>query len=247
MGPLYAHISQDPYPGKLLKAKAPHVMKWIERMHFKHGTHCRRCHMSPHALTTRPHAEPSTECTTEYLPDDVVPPTLFPILQLMFDEHVPVLLDTLARLAEFRRGGGGGGDSDLKVAAAGRIPRSLGWHDFTVGGAKGRRLVYPYAVWMFQRPLDHYRSLTRYAVPKPERWRPLRKLMLALVVACLRTREEQRRIDARVLSQLRGGTDKWADALRVSGECRVARVNNQIVWDSPQPEPPQQQRTPAKL
>jgi hypothetical protein len=56
-------------------------------------------------------------------------------------------VDTTARLAEFGRGVGG-------AAGSGSIPRALGWHDFTVGGAKGRRLVYPYTVWMFQRPLS---------------------------------------------------------------------------------------------
>ncbi len=89
------------------------------------------------------------------LPDDSVPHTLLPILQHMFDEHLPVFVDTVARLAEFRQQGVGG------AAGSGRIPRALGWHDFTVGGAKGRRLVYPYTVWMFQRPLDFYASLSR--------------------------------------------------------------------------------------
>ncbi|ELR14562.1 glutathione Stransferase [Acanthamoeba castellanii str. Neff] len=36
MGPLYAHISRDPYPGRLLRAKAPHVVQWLERMQFNH-------------------------------------------------------------------------------------------------------------------------------------------------------------------------------------------------------------------
>ena len=38
MGPLYAHISRDPYPGRLLRAKAPHVVQWLERMQFNQSS-----------------------------------------------------------------------------------------------------------------------------------------------------------------------------------------------------------------
>ncbi len=32
MGSLYAHLYRDPYPGRLMKSKAPLVAKWVERM-----------------------------------------------------------------------------------------------------------------------------------------------------------------------------------------------------------------------
>lgn len=178
MGPLYAHISRDPYPGRLLRAKAPHVIQWLERMQFNHPP----------------------GGSGGLLPNDSVPHTLLPILQHMFDEHLPVVVDTMARLSEFCRGWGG-------AAGSGRIPRALGWHDFTVGGAKGRRLVYPYTVWMFQRPLDFWASLSR---------------------------EEKEAVEARVLFPLRGGRERWAAAVRAAGQCRVRRENNVIVWDTAQ-------------
>lgn len=76
-GPLYAHLYRDPYSGRLLKAQAPHVVAWIERMN----------------APAMPKADPG-----EFLPDDQVPPTLIPILSRMFREQVPVLLDTAKRV-----------------------------------------------------------------------------------------------------------------------------------------------------
>ncbi|PCI43241.1 MAG: hypothetical protein COB49_12530, partial [Alphaproteobacteria bacterium] len=40
------------------------------------------------------------------------------------------------------------------------FPRTIGRHDFTLGGIKGNRAVLPYQQWMFQRPLRFYQSLS---------------------------------------------------------------------------------------
>lgn len=67
MGPLYAHLYRDPYPGKLMKREAPEVAKWVERMNS------------------------SRKIEGSFLGDDVVPETLEPILARMFREYWPVL------------------------------------------------------------------------------------------------------------------------------------------------------------
>ena len=32
IGPMYAHLYRDPYPGKLMRETAPNVAAWVERM-----------------------------------------------------------------------------------------------------------------------------------------------------------------------------------------------------------------------
>ncbi len=84
-----------------------------------------------------------------FLPGDAVPETLFPILAHLFAEQWPLLQDTSTRLAAWR------GEHPEKT----RISRVIGEHTFRIGDVEERRLVFPYAQWMMQRPLDHYASL----------------------------------------------------------------------------------------
>ncbi len=78
IGPFYAHLYRDPYPGKILRTEAPAVAAWVERMH-------------------------STEPVTgAFLPDDEIPATLLPVLRRMASEQLPVLLDTEQRLTQWR-------------------------------------------------------------------------------------------------------------------------------------------------
>lgn len=77
VGPLYAHLYRDPYPGELMRARAPNVAKWVERM------------------------QNPTDFDGEFLPDDQVPETLHPLLKRMFDEQFPVLIDTVRRVGRW--------------------------------------------------------------------------------------------------------------------------------------------------
>lgn len=125
MGPLYAHLYRDPYPGALMKSRAPLVAEWVERMNAP---------------------EPNSG---EFLADDEVPETLSPIFEMMFREHFPVLGDTVEKLADW-----------LDSNPGKEIPRFVGFHEFTIKGVSEKRAIFPYAQWMFQRPLDHYQSLS---------------------------------------------------------------------------------------
>jgi hypothetical protein len=41
-----------------------------------------------------------------------------------------------------------------------RVKRSLGTHEFAIGGRRGERGIITFSLWRLQRVLDHYRSLT---------------------------------------------------------------------------------------
>ncbi|MEM7358297.1 MAG: glutathione S-transferase [Pseudomonadota bacterium] len=124
IGPMYAHLYHDPYPGELMRSKAPAVAKWVERM-----------------MDSQP-------AKGEFLPNDQIPDTLLPILRRMADEQLPVLMDTDRRLTQWR-----GRNPDA------RIPRSIGQHKFTIEGVTAQRIILPYALWMFKRPMDFYACL----------------------------------------------------------------------------------------
>lgn len=98
-----------------------------------------------------------------FLPDDEVPATLEPLLARVFLEQWPVLRDTSARLARW-----------VERHPHRRLPRTIGMHRFTLGGASARRVVFPYAQWMLQRPLATYAQLSDSTRESVDPW--LRRL-----------------------------------------------------------------------
>ena len=129
IGPFYAHLYRDPYPGKLMRESAPGVAAWVERM------------ISPQAVTPVA-TEEQTKSTDE------IPPTLIPVLSRFATEQLPVLADTARILDEHSDGIG-----------AAEVPRFLGMHKVRIAGVPAHRIVVPYSLWMFQRSLDFWRSL----------------------------------------------------------------------------------------
>jgi len=79
IGPSYAHLYRDPYPGTLMRRDAPNVAAWVERM------------------------QQPAEHHGEWLADDVIAETLTPIFKRLFVEHWPVLTDTATRLGQWAK------------------------------------------------------------------------------------------------------------------------------------------------
>jgi glutathione S-transferase len=131
IGPLYAHQYRDPASGQLMKSAAPRVAAWVERM------------MTP------PRARGG-----EFLADDEVPATLLPVLARMMREMLPVLVSTAHSLTAWVKD-----NAEHSNAVGTALPRTLGKHAFTLEGVTGTRAIYPFDLWMLQRPLDCLRSL----------------------------------------------------------------------------------------
>lgn len=70
-GPLYAHLFRDPVPGKIMRALAPNVVAWIQRMNQPVKT------------------------VGQWLPDDEIPQTVDLLLRRQFEEFWPVLERTV--------------------------------------------------------------------------------------------------------------------------------------------------------
>jgi glutathione S-transferase len=126
VAPLYAHLARDPYPKQLMQRIAPNVYAWTQRMQ-----------------------NPSEEAG-EFLPNDEVPETLYPILQRMFTEQLPTLITTMHKTAEWV----------AQHPDKHCLPRYVGRHEFKLGDAVGKRCVIPFQQWMFQRPLRYYQALS---------------------------------------------------------------------------------------
>jgi glutathione S-transferase len=129
IGPFYAHLYRDPAPGKLMRDSAPRVVAWVERM-----------------ISTDAAAGAVSADQAEL--KDEIPATLMPVLNRFAKEQLPVLVDTARVLDEYSDGIG----SD-------EVPRFLGTHQVKIAGVPEDRIVVPYSLWMFQRPLDFWRSL----------------------------------------------------------------------------------------
>lgn len=79
MGPLYAHLYRDPYPGRLMRDKAPNVAQWVERMNA------------------------SQAIDGQFLSDDNIPNILEPVLTRLFAEFWPSLLNTCDNLTTWAK------------------------------------------------------------------------------------------------------------------------------------------------
>ena len=128
IGPLYAHLYRDPYPGELMRRTAPDVAAWVERMQ---------------------HPEP---LSGSFLDEDAIPATLLPVLQRMSDEQIPVLLDTVQRTAEWLDEHAG----EEIPRAIGTHTFTLLRGD--TGEVSAERSVRPFSQWMFQRPVSFYQT-----------------------------------------------------------------------------------------
>ena len=88
----------------------------------------------------------------DWLPDDEVPDTLLPILQRQFAEQFPFLQSTAAALQDWQSNHAGHKEQ--------RLPRTIGNHTFSLGDAQAERALIPFSLWMAQRPVDYYASLS---------------------------------------------------------------------------------------
>lgn len=85
----------------------------------------------------------------DLLPNDETPSTLYPILKRQMSEQLPVLIDSVRALNEWA----------IAQPKGARVKRSLGAHEFTIGGRRGERNIMSFSLWRLQRAQDHYRSL----------------------------------------------------------------------------------------
>jgi glutathione S-transferase len=161
LGPFYAHVYRDAVAGFALRTHFPITAEWVERANGEGALNARQWGQQLYsigedgALVGRP----ATSDGGEWLPDDVVPETLLPLLGVFFEEMWPVLTSSLRVLADFvasdaHEAGGplpGGSFTASPLFLEHQTGEGALTHEFEIGGVRSRRAVFPYHVWMLQR------------------------------------------------------------------------------------------------
>ena len=94
-----------------------------------------------------------------FFAEDKTPKIIDHILNLMSLEQVPVLMETAKILNKWNSRNN---YQDL--------PKTLGTHKFKLNGIESERAVYPYSLWMWQKPYQYYQSLNGGAKAQLNPW-----------------------------------------------------------------------------
>jgi len=170
LGPLYAHLYRDAVAGFALRTRFPLVTEWVERTNHEGALNART--YGQKLYTRAPDgalvARPATSDGGAWVPGDEVPPTLFPVLAVFFEEMWPVLKSTLVTLRAYLASGAHPSGGELpgktftpspgfEAVQTGDGPLT---HEFEIEGVRARRMVLPYHVWLLQRLAGVVREAT---------------------------------------------------------------------------------------
>ncbi|MEP4891759.1 MAG: glutathione S-transferase N-terminal domain-containing protein [Aliiglaciecola sp.] len=81
-----------------------------------------------------------------WVEDDKIPETLMPLLTRIFKEFWPVLMQSVEKIQEWI----------MDNPTVDKIPRSIGFHEFSIGGVTDKRAIMPFHQWKLQRVIDLY-------------------------------------------------------------------------------------------
>ena len=143
MAPLYGHLACDPVPATLMKMRAPNVHRCTERMN-------QQTNFDGEFFDT----------AEEWLPDDQIPPTLEPVLRLLFqdwgtqlqaDAHfVNAWLESNADLPT---------GTMVSVEGERKVHPTLGMIGYPWRGVAVQRASQPHGLWRFEQVAAAARSL----------------------------------------------------------------------------------------
>ena len=135
IAPLYAHLGRDPYPALLMKQRAPHVWRWVERMNAPEQG-----------------AGEYADTREGLFADDALPESLLALLRFVAEDYLPELQAHVATtnqwLAERPQIVAGHNGQENPGA------RAIGMAVFAWRGAQIRSMVMPYRLYLLQRLQD---------------------------------------------------------------------------------------------
>lgn len=134
IAPLFAHLGRDPVPADIMKARAPRVYRWVERMN------------APGLDVVE-----YPDARAEFVADDAIPESLVPFLAYMAEDMFPELADKLAFFDDWiasRR------PADGEPVADKPHRRQLGTVATRFRGAPIEVGVEPYMLYVLQRAVD---------------------------------------------------------------------------------------------
>ena len=129
IAPLHAHLSRDPHPSILMKRRALHVWRWVERMTTRDDD-------AAEYLAVSPPAGPA-----------LTSPTLAALLAFVAEDYLPEAEAMVAWLNAWL-------PEQSAERLAGPVDRSVGRMTFTWRGLPLTVMVMPYRIWLLQRVQD---------------------------------------------------------------------------------------------
>ena len=149
MAPMFAHLARDPYPSAIMKARAPRVFRWTERMNIAGFVDGGFPDVAP-----------------DYFPDDDIPDTLVAFLRLLFADYGPSLAGLLASYnawvdahPDLPAGTIIQNNADVGGTFRFEAHPSLGQYEYEVRGVRFQSVEFIDAVYHFQRALDVIENL----------------------------------------------------------------------------------------
>lgn len=133
LAPLYAHLGRDPFPADLMRRRAVHVFRWVERMNRADDD-----------------AAEFMDAGRDYLANDEVPDTIGAALRILAEEFVPETRAAKAYLNAWL--------ADQPPAAGAAAERRFGAIEFEARGTAFTSVVHPYRFYMLQRVIRVYES-----------------------------------------------------------------------------------------
>jgi glutathione S-transferase len=144
MAPLFAHLARDPYPGALMKSRAPNVFRWTERMNL------------PDIFDGE-----FAETDPCYPRDDAIPQTLEPLLTHIFKDWGPELLANAEQYNAWIKGNPSLKPGDLASAGGDRRPHpTVGNISYALGRQNIQTAAAPQTLWHFDKALRRARALS---------------------------------------------------------------------------------------
>jgi glutathione S-transferase len=143
MAPMFAHLARDPVPSTLMKNRAPNVFRWTERMNL-----------------ARIADGEFPDCPETYPPDDAIPPTLEPVLRLVFEDWGAQLLADARHYNQWIEANPALPPGTLVCSDGERKthpsigPIEYEWRDCTMHRASA-----PHGLWHFDKAAAYARSL----------------------------------------------------------------------------------------
>jgi hypothetical protein len=141
MAPLFAHLGRDPVPAGIMKAKAPNLFRWTERMNS-----------APVTDGEYPNYD------DRYTESDTVPETLEAVMKIAFADWLPGLIVDAHCFNDWSA-------DKLKgeiVSGSGKrqVHPNIGSVEFPWRGITYRRGSQPHMLWMLAAAQEHYRAMT---------------------------------------------------------------------------------------
>ena len=135
IAPLFAHLGRDPEPLAIMQARAPSLLRWVERMN--------------RAEPDRVEFEDDDE---SWLANDAIPDTLSAVMKALAEDFVPETLAAAKCINQWL-------EAQEGLESGTEVQRGVGFGEFEVRGASVKALSQPYRFYLLARVQRAYTEL----------------------------------------------------------------------------------------